>query len=608
MTLVQQTLNRGLLAHLNTTEWEPINTMLDLTDIVKLKPKFSGPQLMCLAANLVTIGQRIKASKLDITANNIPLQYQDLVDCIYKVQGSFATSFGDKQTYIHVLCGIYLELYDSQFNTIDNMNSHFIKTLMMTERISKSSGIVESIRKKINSKPQGYNIASLIVNPIHRGEDAFVPTLLTTDCYYMDSTMLLRSLPEDKIPQLIIRLKNHLASPLYWEKIKPLYIEVFKNKTRDYATIQALIKDGLGDLIKIPFTPAEFQKITPVAWKIWCMPPVVRAYCLGFPIHLGTFNDQSCKVAIMRYVTMGFREYAKHMGQLGNQSVRPPLEDYGLVEYQSVSDDDLNSEAYESYSPFDRIAYVEDSRVYEFTRRGFEHLAKTKINPYNKNKLVIPFLMTLGRRDEMVLAYNLPPCKPLQSLYVDLGEKLTAEELEELNPPIKALPPKTVDESTSIRRPVIIDYGGYGQSRLSQLYDAGLIHEVPSAESSQFPPPMRRANETVSADSILDESIRGIPQSSRETSRVDSSRRVDSALGFLSQLLDTETAVMRPVLDTGNTATVSRDHVVIDEVAMIGDALMGRYLARSAGRQVTVEDYSPDSDDEEAPPNHRDMD
>jgi hypothetical protein len=604
MTLVQQTLNRGLLAHLDAKEWDPITTLTDLTTIVNTKTKFSGPQLMCLAANLVSIGKRIKADKIDVIPNHIPEKFQNVVECLYTTPGSFETSFGDRQTYIYVLCGIYLELYDVQFNTVDSgkLSGQFVKALMMTERASKTSGIVDSIRKKINGKPQGYSVGSLIVNPIHRGDDAFVPTLLTTDCYYMDSTMLLKSLTDDRIPMLIVRIKNHLTSPLYWEKVKPLYVEIFKNKTRDYNTIKALIKEGLSDIIKIPFTPDEFHQLTPVAWKIWCMPPVLRAYYLGFPIHLGTFNDASCKAAIMKYVTMGFRDYAKHMGHLGTSLIRPPLDHYGLIEYQSIDDDDLNGDTYESYSPFDRIAYIEESRVYEFTRRGFEHLLVAKVNPYNKTKLVTPLMMTLNQRRELVSAYNLPPCRPLKDLYVSLGEQLTSEEVKELG-----IPPQT---STTVSPPTIIDYGRptstvRGQMMLNALAAAGIIHEVPV------------------------EPIRGILVTTPRSIDTRPARTADSTLRFLSNLLENNTIGLRPVLDSRNGSPQSEvptivpvirptvttpstvgvtqppEGVITDEVAMVGDALMSRFLGRfgadrTTHRQVTIDDYSRDSDDDES--------
>jgi hypothetical protein len=428
MTLLQQTLSRGLLAHIDDKEWEPVDALTQIYPTLTNKLKISGPTLMCLATNLVTIGRKIYAHHSKICPPPISILYQQIVQhfSVSEIKASFETTFTDRQTYIYVLCAIYLELYDPTLNSIETstINNGFIKHIIMTERISKSDNLVSNLRKKIHATPIGYTVASLIANPLHRGADAFVPMMLTTDCYFMDSTVLLKSVTDELTTSLVIRLKNHMnVAPLYWKKVKPLYIDIFKTKSRDYNVIKTLIEASLDDIANIEFTREQFLTLTPVAWKIWILPPTLRAYYLGFPIHLGTMSNKLAAEYIVKYVQLGFQAYAKHMGDLGTSVIRPPLEAYGLVEFQSCTDDDLNGEPYNTYSPFDRMPYIEEGRVYEFARSYFEYLIKNKKNPFNKSVLASTFLSNISKRQDLAKAYNIPVCKPLVQHYIALGEK-----------------------------------------------------------------------------------------------------------------------------------------------------------------------------------------
>lgn len=85
---------------------------------------------------------------------------------------------------------------------------------------------------------------------------------------------------------------------------------------------------------------------------------------------------------------------------------------------------DMLSHRFNSYGPFDRICYMEEDNLFEFTRPGWEDMIKKGKNPHTRQTLARTIVLELITRESLAKSYDLPAPAPLQILL----EKLLVRE------------------------------------------------------------------------------------------------------------------------------------------------------------------------------------
>jgi hypothetical protein len=432
--LLQQTLSYGLLEHLELKEWDPIEAITYIAEKYKNDIEYKGNELILLACNLVSIGRRILVEKIDVCTTKVAIMFERIVDAVSTSRGDFETSFVTKETYIYGLCLIYSQLYDPESNALDNsiISIKFIKNIIKAQKNDVPRSYLSELKILLSEFNENLSsIANIVVRPL-----VGTKLLPTNDCYFIDSSAALQFIPKDQVIELIPRIKTHIEfAPLYWQKIESIYKKVFINHHRNYEIVSALFESNLATIFENHFTGEEFKMITPVAWKIWIMSPMNRAYYLGFPVQIGCMNSEMAKIYLLDFCKLGPDKYADKMGKLGTSLIRPSPEGYQIKVFETNDDehtegiDDLSNE-YTSYSPFDRIAYIENSRMYEFTRPSFERLIETRVNSYNRQPLSNTFIMTLTNIIRVAKEYDFPAAKPLLEHYENLKSEKADSRVE----------------------------------------------------------------------------------------------------------------------------------------------------------------------------------
>jgi hypothetical protein len=157
--------------------------------------------------------------------------------------------------------------------------------------------------------------------------------------------------------------------------------------------------------------PEGLSDLTSSQWDLFQSPTPLKAYILGFPIHLGVPSDDIVNEYFFKMVKMGSEAYMLEVGKEGSQCVSVKM--MGIKALDTKENCLANN--YEHYGPFDRVQFFENSHSYEFTRdewNGFEKM----INPTTRTQFPETFVQTIKARNEIAKTYNLPPCNIIKEL------------------------------------------------------------------------------------------------------------------------------------------------------------------------------------------------
>lgn len=144
-----------------------------------------------------------------------------------------------------------------------------------------------------------------------------------------------------------------------------------------------------------------------------------RAYYLGFPIQYGLPGINFIKDAIKKLSELGDEEYIKYVLSKYHYTIKNKYE-----MLNGTDDTNLLALEFDSYLPFDRIEYVDENHVYEFTRESWQSLLTEPMrNPYNRKDLTFMFCNDIENRTILSNTSGIPNAKPMIELYADLNQK-----------------------------------------------------------------------------------------------------------------------------------------------------------------------------------------
>jgi len=156
---------------------------------------------------------------------------------------------------------------------------------------------------------------------------------------------------------------------------------------------------------------------------------VVKAYVLGFPIHLYVPSEENINKAIMELDKIGIEEYCKNIAEQNANNLNKHI--VNIDNIQVSNDKDNLFEKISDYNIFDVIKYYIDTHVYFFTRAEFPSLITSKTNPYTNKKIPISVLMEARNKLEISLVLKLPKSASLKDLLL-LVEKNNLEQNSDL--------------------------------------------------------------------------------------------------------------------------------------------------------------------------------
>lgn len=520
LTLDTTTLDQALVygSITNVVGWDAKQTLARLshlfahgldksayTDHVGWEYRLLNNYLHCMLAD----AKNIVANHYAVDGTNILLGFVRKIDEL-KVERN--PLFGD-----HKLSEILMAVYIGQFTEVQEcliVDDHVKEGgRTLTKRLFDIHGQVlrkDLLRRwlnitKLSTKPEKMDLSIMMALGLQAktgGRAVGIDAKSVVGAVMTDNLPLLSVVPfpPSQKPLLVARVKLLLLrGGKYWERVKTWYIARVQKLELDFEEYKTFA-ELMPQLVKLPvgIEAKDVAKFNALTWRLWKNMPACKAYILGFPIQLGTPGIKTIKTALFLLAEVGIEKYAQLMTrEKGSPLVRcsypgltvPGSEDEGEVK-DGGDADNLMGHPFSSYSPFDRLCYIEDDHLFEFTRDEWQGLLKGGKNPRTKTPLINSFVTEVGARMEIAKTYGLPPCKPLAQLLEDAGKGGASDQLPlpDEDAPVQAPPPPQLQYRVGLPQGV----GPMGLAHL--MHHVGHMPALPGLPAAPAgPPPMSPA-------------------------------------------------------------------------------------------------------------------
>lgn len=222
--------------------------------------------------------------------------------------------------------------------------------------------------------------------------------------------------------------------PSYWDRVKEWYkiqlsaIGLTYEQTVEFSTT-------CPEIVTLPegLQTADLAGLNELTWRLLCLPAPLRAYTLGFPIHIRMPRFQEVKDALFAIARDGVWAYESSMSVAGNDFV------YADPSFLT-SEDPVIPHSYHR-GPFDRFVFQFEGITYQtFRNENIEFIAKGErtFNPLltRDGRLVAvpPETIThMLSRSRMAKAYGLPCCSRIGSQIEKVGAKFLIQDEAPVN-------------------------------------------------------------------------------------------------------------------------------------------------------------------------------
>ncbi len=171
--------------------------------------------------------------------------------------------------------------------------------------------------------------------------------------------------------------------------------------------------------------PAQIEKFSNLATKVYFLPSSLRLYVLGFPFSYFEPTLETISQALLCLSELGLEKYAEKLEKFQEnqaKSISSPFCSESLIgNGESVIGDSVFS-----YSPFDRVEFRNGNHTYYFIRNEFMTMLKTKKNHWTGEKLPKALRLDITLRFDLGDELKLPPSEPIRHLL----EKVEMEDLQ----------------------------------------------------------------------------------------------------------------------------------------------------------------------------------
>jgi hypothetical protein len=207
---------------------------------------------------------------------------------------------------------------------------------------------------------------------------------------------------------------KHSLPQIYFEKLIQVYFEKWID---DPVFCQQIDDEHLKETLELFSEPLQINsfvnQIPELYYRFFLYPLPYKCYLLGYNLCLNVPSPDEildkCKEFISKDTNVFIEE------QLMIHSPKGTI----------VNPQDTMLEDPESYLPFDRMDYVEQGKVYRFTRTEFNTIVQTENNLWTNKKLPSYIIYSLCNKVTISDYYKLPPAAP----YEELIEKALSGEL-----------------------------------------------------------------------------------------------------------------------------------------------------------------------------------
>ena len=231
------------------------------------------------------------------------------------------------------------------------------------------------------------------------------------------------------LSQLITRciyLKTN--TKMYWEKVTPEYKRFVEKRLNGNS--RSLTRDGLRELHSIFPTLVDERLLTfsELAFHIYFLDLLQRAYILGYPIHTGLPKETDVMKALNNLSEWGIEKYVASIADYNRGRLKLVLPGtFGGEELEPEKDTNVMEMSIYEYNLFDTIAYNDNGHYYVFTRLEFPSLLKEKKHLYTRTILPANIILDINQRLKFASDMKLPKCETIGELLEKMESKINKE-------------------------------------------------------------------------------------------------------------------------------------------------------------------------------------
>ena len=225
--------------------------------------------------------------------------------------------------------------------------------------------------------------------------------------------------------QLIARctyLKGKTSA--YWEKVAPDYKRYIEKRLG--GSSRSLSRTSLRELHGVFPTLVDERLLTfsELAFLIYFMDPLHRAYVLGYPIQYGLPLEIEIMQALNRLSELGIEKYIAELVEYNRERLKLRLPGvFNTTALEPEKDTDVMEMCVYEYNPFDTIAYNDNGHYYIFTRPEFASLLKSKKHLYTQTILPANIVLDIQQRMKFATEMRLPEPRTVTDFLSQIEEK-----------------------------------------------------------------------------------------------------------------------------------------------------------------------------------------
>lgn len=176
--------------------------------------------------------------------------------------------------------------------------------------------------------------------------------------------------------------------------------------------------------------PQELQEFTPLAWRLYHLPPIIAGYYLGFPLHFNKPTHDDLIPALAQLSKLGIDKYCDKFRQENKNFMEARVKVdtvwtlFKQCNIQFVNDRDTLHEDVFGYSPYDLTILPDgDGRFFILTTPELPSFIKHHKNHWTNKPLPEGFNNTIGLQLKERKEFGLPSSQPIKELLQQLEEQ-----------------------------------------------------------------------------------------------------------------------------------------------------------------------------------------
>ena len=339
-----------------------------------------------------------------VNGKHFLLNAHDDYVCLYYLLHGFPETTDDTDQNL-----VLMKKFEHVSFKLRDLNNYTIKYLhILANKLSSSITSLNYIEKKlaISARSDYY-----IINTDHHLFNDYMYILNSTKYEEYESIVLERCL---------ILLDK---APLYWENVgNPMYLKIVKQHIFDNSYLISSKSLEIYNQLFPDLLPEKWLSRSSLVYTLSTYPDVIKAYILGFPIHLYIPSKSVIETALDKLDDQGIDKYCEYLRDHNRKVLFSHIERFDENSIDIGNENDTLLESVLDYNLTDVVKYYIDSHVYFFTRAEFDSILEKGSNHWTSEPFLFGGLENILSRVNISRYYSLPPSEPIKDILIKISD------------------------------------------------------------------------------------------------------------------------------------------------------------------------------------------